>query len=196
MKKLISIILFIMMSVLLVNIVSAQLTLSPNPISVSAYAGESYPINITITTDGWFFVWLNTSNNNISIYPNEFVVNHNLNIIVNLTFSNDIASGIYNIDLTATTEQYQNVIVNSNNNGGGGNGNSRTVYKTILVPDNKTITIPENKTSEIILPPLNCITQNCTDNMEESAKEIPKKEANFIVRFFRWLFNLITGFFR
>ena len=104
--------LFLLISIL--NIVSAQISVSPESISFNAYPGDSITKNITISTDENYAVYLsyNVQNNatpiNISLnYTSPLIVEKIKTIPITFIFPADLAPQKFKINLQASTDIYQ-----------------------------------------------------------------------------------------
>ena len=154
-----------LLPILLIGTISAQISISPSSININSFPGETHSINLTITSDGRYAVFFNSTNKDISITPYYIVTNGNLqNETINLTFARDISKGTFNFDILGSSEVIE-VQVPSSSSGGGGGGGSRIIYRD----RNNTIYVP----------------QNCTDcpnpkNETEIPKEIEKKTSWWI----------------
>ncbi|MEK6878159.1 MAG: hypothetical protein AABY22_01050 [Nanoarchaeota archaeon] len=120
MKKIITLIL----GIFLLNLVSAQISLNPTTFNIPAMPGETHYRNITINTDGDYAVYLNSSaaEGNITInYSSPLIVEKSKIIAVSFFFPKDIAPGVYNIQLNATTEVYESPapVASVSSSGGG-----------------------------------------------------------------------------
>jgi len=133
-KKIISLIL----GILFLNLVSAQISLSPSTFNIDAMPGETHFRNITITTDGNYAVYLNSSSEgNITInYSSPLIVEKSKIIEVAFFFPKDLAPGIYDIQINGSTEVYKETITTSSGSSGGSGGgmsyvlpNGTIVYK-------------------------------------------------------------------
>ncbi len=100
-------ILSIIFGILLIGIVSADISISPSSIDINVYPGETHQVNLTITSDEIYEVYFNSTNTHISITPSSIIINKGVtNAVINLTFSLEIPSGITNFNIEENNEGY------------------------------------------------------------------------------------------
>ena len=100
-------ILSIIFGILLIGIVSANISISPSSIDINVYPGETHQINLTITSDEIYEVYFNSTNPHISITPSSIIINKGAtNAVINLTFALDIPSGITNFNIEGNNYGY------------------------------------------------------------------------------------------
>lgn len=127
---------------LLIGVVSAQISISPSTINLgNVYPGETYPINLTITTDTPQVLQFN-STNQFTITPNEVLVNNGDNITINITIASDAPAGDLSFDLMpyVQVEQVQVPVPSPSSPPIIQFGGTRTIYQnnTVYVPNNET----------------------------------------------------------
>ena len=100
-------ILSIIFGILLIGVVSANISISPSSIDINVYPGETHQVNLTITSDEIYEVYFNSTNPHISITPSSIIINKGAtNAVINLTFALDIPSGITNFNIEGNNDGY------------------------------------------------------------------------------------------
>ncbi len=101
----------------LIGMVSAQVSISPNHLNINAYPGETHSYNFSVSIDGNHTLLFNSSNQFITIFPKELIVNGTENIILNITFSQNTPLGEISFYINTLTDIEQTEQIEDNGGG-------------------------------------------------------------------------------
>lgn len=146
-------IIFLIIFIGLIGLCSAvSLSLSPSTFNIDAFPGETHYRNITITTDGNYAVYLNsTSNASITInYTSPIIVEGSKEIQVGFIFAGDIPPALYTVEITGSIEHYENIVNQVSSGSSGGGGSMVYVLPNGTLTYKKPVNISYEKEKEIV----------------------------------------------